>query len=84
MKSKIIQIGNSKGVRIPKALLEQCNLKDIVEIDVNGNQLLITPEQSPRANWENAFKTMVDLKDDKLHIDDDVHLTVWDDTEWEW
>ncbi len=84
MKSKLIQIGNSKGVRIPKVLLEQCNLKDTVEIDVNGNQLLITPEQSPRTDWEKAFKTMVDLNDDTLLIEEDVQLTTWDDTEWDW
>ncbi len=48
MKAKIIRIGNSQGVRIPKPALEQCRLKDRVEMEVRDESLVISPSRRPR------------------------------------
>jgi len=70
MRARIIKIGNSQGLRIPKPVLEQTGIIDDVEIDVEKNQIIIRPVQSPREGWENAFKMMQESGDDTLFIDD--------------
>ncbi|MHB1587317.1 MAG: AbrB/MazE/SpoVT family DNA-binding domain-containing protein [Acidiferrobacteraceae bacterium] len=84
MKSNIVRIGNSKGIRLPKSVLEQCRLKDAVEIEVEGGVLMIRPADVPRNGWSEAFSGMVRHKDDKL-LDEDTGLaTGWDRSEWRW
>lgn len=57
MKTELIQIGNSRGIRIPKAIIEQCDLEGKLELDVHDGALIIRPlAPSPRAGWEEAFK----------------------------
>ena len=68
MKTNIVRIGNSKGIRLPKSVLEQCRLKDVVEIEVEGNALIIRPVHAPRSGWSEAFSEMAQHKDDKLRI----------------
>lgn len=82
MKVSIIHIGNSKGIRIPKALLKLCHIKEEVDLDVKGKSIVINPVKSkPREDWEEAFKTMHENKDDQLLIDDSIDL---DMENWEW
>ncbi len=81
MKVDIIPIGNSKGIRIPKALLEQCGFSKSVEIEVEDNHLVLTPTPQLRNGWEDAFKTMAVKKDDKLL---DTSATAFDKSEWQW
>jgi antitoxin MazE len=70
MKTRIIRIGNSQGIRIPKRLLEQTGLRGEVEISVLGNSLLIRPAgKPPRAGWAAAFREMARRGDDAL-LDD--------------
>ncbi len=84
MKTRIIQIGNSHGIRIPKPLLGQIGLKGEVEIRAKGNALEIRSVQDPRAAWVKAFREMVRRGDDTL-LDDVPHsLSSWDEDEWEW
>ena len=84
MKTRIVKIGNSRGVRIPKPLIEQTGLDEEVEITVEDNRLVIGPANPPRAGWEEAFKGMAAAGDDAL-IDSDVpSATSWDEDEWEW
>ncbi len=85
LKAKVVQIGNSKGIRIPKLLLGQCNIKNEIEIEVNGDTLILRPVQKKRKGWALAFKKMTTNKDDQL-IDKDIDLqpTRWDREEWEW
>ncbi len=84
MRTNIIRIGNSKGIRLPKAILEQCQLEDVVEIEVERNTLIIRPLRAPRANWSQAFVDMAKNKDDTL-LDSDVQsATEWDRGEWRW
>ncbi len=82
VKTTLVPIGNSKGIRIPKTLLEQCNIQRNVELEVKGNAILIkSPKRKPRENWEQSFKMAHERKDDKLLIDDAVDLV---DDNWEW
>jgi len=82
MKATIIQIGNSQGIRIPKPILEQCNLHDEVELKVHQNELVIRSIAAPRKDWDKKFAAMAAKGDDAL-LDSDVHST-WDEEEWEW
>lgn len=84
MKASIIKIGNSKGIRIPKPILEQCNLQGEVDMDVENNRLIIRSPVTPRENWESFFQSMAENNDDRLLIDESVELSSWDESEWEW
>jgi antitoxin MazE len=81
MKVDIIPIGNSKGIRIPKALLEQCGFRESVEIEVEDNHLVLSPPVERRNGWEEAFKAMAARKDDKLL---DMPVPSFDEDEWQW
>jgi antitoxin MazE len=84
MKTRIIAIGNSQGIRIPKVLLEQSGLGEEVELEVHDSQIVIRPAARPRQGWDEAFRAMAEQGDDRL-LDDDVSAqTEWDTTEWQW
>ena len=84
MRTRIVQIGNSRGIRIPKPLLEQTGLTGEVEIQVQDNTLIIRPADKPRANWAESFAAMAQAGDDVL-LDAEVQSsTQWDENEWEW
>jgi antitoxin MazE len=82
MKAKIIRIGNSQGIRIPKPLLEQTGLSEDVEIEVRADELVIRPARSARAGWAVAFGSMAEAGDDALL--EDLTESEWDKDEWEW
>jgi len=84
MKTNIVRIGNSKGIRLPKSVLDQCRLKDSVELEVEGNALVIRPVHAPRSGWVEAFSGMARHGDDKFLDEDVVLATEWDRTEWRW
>jgi antitoxin MazE len=79
MKARIIRIGNARGVRIPKALLEQSRLTDEVRIEPRKNEIVI--RTAPRQGWEEAFRAMAERRDDRL-IEASLP-TSFDETEWE-
>ncbi|WP_009630427.1 AbrB/MazE/SpoVT family DNA-binding domain-containing protein [Synechocystis sp. PCC 7509] len=81
IRTRIVKIGNSQGVRIPKLLLEQSGIHTEVEIEVQGDFLTIRTA-SPRTGWEEAFAAMANKQDDVLL--DEVNTTDWDRVEWEW
>ena len=84
MRARIIKIGNSQGVRIPKPLLEESGLNDEVEIVVEEDRLVISPVQDVRSGWIKAFQEMASRGDDAL-LDGDQDLpTVWEEEEWDW
>jgi antitoxin MazE len=84
MKTRIVKIGNSQGVRIPKLLLERSNLAEEVEIEAEDNRIIIRSTKQPRQDWERAFRAMAERGDDSL-LDSDVHAqTQWDEDEWQW
>jgi antitoxin MazE len=84
MRTRIIKIGNSQGVRIPKVLLEQARLGEEVELEVQDNQVLIRAARKPRQGWEEAFHAMARQGDDRLVDEDLTGRTRWDEEEWEW
>ncbi|PJZ46669.1 AbrB/MazE/SpoVT family DNA-binding domain-containing protein [Leptospira brenneri] len=82
MKAAVIQIGNSKGIRIPKTVLAECLIEDEVDLLVEDNKIIITPyKNKPRVGWEDQFKAMAERKEDQLLIPDSVDLNAQD---WEW
>jgi len=82
MKTELVQIGNSRGVRIPKAFLEQARLRDKIDMEVRGSQLIIVAANHPRAGWDKAFAAMAARGEGRLV--DEAAPTKWDETEWEW
>jgi antitoxin MazE len=84
MRTRIVAIGNSRGIRIPKPLLEQTGLSGEVEISAEGNTLVIRPVKRPRANWAASFQRMAQRGDDALLDDVTPSLSDWDEGEWEW
>ena len=82
MRAKIVRIGNSKGVRIPKPLLEQAGLETDVTLSVVDKGLLIKAEKDVRAGWEEAAALVRESGDDTL-LDGSV-ATHFDETEWTW
>jgi antitoxin MazE len=84
MKTRIVRIGNSHGIRIPKPLLEQCGLNGEVDLKVEKRALVIRPVNRPRAGWANAFREMARRDDDALLDDAAPSLSRWDKDEWEW
>jgi len=83
MKARIVPIGNSQGIRIPKPLLEQTGMSGEVEIKAERDSLVIRPARKPRANWAVAFRKMAERNDDAL-LDERPSLSNWDKDEWEW
>jgi len=83
MKTRIVRIGNSKGVRIPKPLLDQTGLEGEVEIQARQDSLVIRPGRKPRDGWSKAFREMARTGDDQL-MDDVPNLSSFDREEWEW
>jgi antitoxin MazE len=78
----VIRIGNSKGIRLPKALLEQCEIDDAVELEVKGKEIVLRPaKRRPREGWAAAFESMTENGDDELAVADSLGLNAED---WEW
>lgn len=84
MRARIIKIGNSQGLRIPKPILEQTGIIDDVEIEVGKNQIIVRPVTNVREGWDNAFKLMAENGDDHSISEDDTISHSWDDEEWHW
>ncbi len=80
MEIQVIKIGNSKGIRLSKTMLERYNIRDKLEIIFEKGYLILKPVSKPRSGWEEAFKEMHDNKDDQLLFDDvfqDENLEEW-------
>ena len=70
MELSVINIGNSKGIRFSKTILEQYNISDKVEIILEKSQIIIRPKTEVRKNWDEAFKQMHQAGEDQLLMDD--------------
>jgi len=84
MKATLIRIGNSRGIRLPKPVIEQCGFENEVEMEVHHHELVIRSLAQPREGWAGAFARMNECGDDELQ--DRVAETgpTWDEKEWEW
>lgn len=84
IKTRLVKIGNSQGVRIPKVVLDQVGLTHEIELEVQGDHLVLRPARRPRAGWAEQFRQMAEHKDDLL-LDPAVRSgSAWDEEEWTW
>ena len=82
MKVSIVSIGNSKGIRIPKSILDQCYFDKEADLEVENNKLVIKPVRKKiRNGWNSAFRLMHERKEDTLLLDDSLDSGM---KNWEW
>ena len=81
MRSRIVRIGNSQGVRLPKLLIEQAGLDEEVELRAEAGQIVIAAPRKTRAGWAEAAQRARTAKDDRI---EDTVATHFDETEWKW
>ena len=82
MEMDIIKIGNSKGIRIPHAVLRKCGIDSKVELIVEDNCIIIKPVSTPRQGWAEALELMHKNNDDVLLVSEEIDnemLEVWDE-----
>ncbi len=82
MKTHLVRIGNSRGVRLPKPLIEQAGLTDEVNIRLEGHAIVIERVAGLRAGWAEAAKAM-HAKEEDVPLDETIP-TQFDEIEWEW
>ena len=79
MKTRLVQIGNSRGIRLAKPVIEQAGLEDEVEIRVEGGSIIITPVSARRAGWAESI-----AKHGPAPLLDAPTPTRFDEEEWSW
>ena len=84
MKAHVVRIGNSRGIRIPKSVIEQCQLHGAVDLIVQRGQLVVRLAAKARAGWDQAFEQMHCHGDDQLLDRDSPTPTKWDRKDWTW
>jgi antitoxin MazE len=80
MEVSVVKIGNSKGIRFSKTIIERYNIKDTVDLILDKGQIIIKPLARPRKGWEKAFMDMHANGNDKLLLPDifeDENLEEW-------
>ena len=80
MDISVIPIGNSKGIRLSKTLLEKYNITDKVELILEKGYIILKPKSVPRKDWDKSFQKMHENGDDNLLINDvfeDENLEEW-------
>ena len=82
VRTQLVKIGNSRGIRIPKTLIDQVKLGNEVEIVVQRGHLVIRPVSRPRSGWDEQFRAMAEHSDDQL-LDKPV-ATKWERSDWVW
>lgn len=85
MKTKIIKIGNSRGIRLPKVILLQIGINDEVDLEVDRDRIILKPIRRRRSGWREAFQKMA-VKSDDLLLDGEetIFQSSWDEDEWTW
>ncbi len=83
MKAELVRIGNSRGIRLPKPLIEQCQLGDTVEMVVEEGRLVISPAHVPRQGWDEAFRAAPPSENDQLLLKA-VRPNRFDREDWKW
>ena len=84
MKTNLIQIGNSKGIRIPKSFIEQYQLDGEIELIPSKSGLLITSSSKPRDGWEEIFKNSAAEQSDAESTAWQTFSNKFDNEEWSW
>jgi antitoxin MazE len=81
MKTRLVRIGNSRGVRLPKPLIEQVGLEEGIDLQVQAGSIVIRSITNPRAGWADAAARLAATEKGLL---DDVSPTRFDRDEWQW
>lgn len=84
IKTRMVKIGNSQGVRIPKVVVEQLGLASEIELEVQDGQLVIRPARQARLGWDEQFRQMAERGDDQLLDAGTPSFSTWDEEEWAW
>jgi len=85
MKTKLIRIGNSQGVRIPKPLIEESGITEEIEMILRDNEIVLRSAETTRKDWEASFEKMAELGDDSLLDQEEIEKpSDWDEAEWTW
>jgi len=82
MQTHVIRIGNSKGIRIPAHILQQCEIEDLINMEVVDGKIVLSPLGKPRQGWDEQFRLMHKNGDDKLLIGDSLEAGEEDDWTW--
>ncbi|PWU00471.1 MAG: AbrB/MazE/SpoVT family DNA-binding domain-containing protein [Terriglobia bacterium] len=83
MRVELVRIGNSRGVRIPKPLIEQCGFGDTVDLRVANDCIVIAPDRAPREGWSEAFQAAGSAAGDELPLEV-LPANDFDTKEWQW
>ena len=70
METAIVKIGNSKGLRLSKSIIEQYNIQEKIELILEKGRIILRPIEKPRKEWETSFKEMRKTNDDELLMND--------------
>ena len=84
VKTRLCRVGTSRGIRIPKLLLEQLDFGEEVEVAVQEDHLVVRPARHRRDGWEARFRDMAERGDDRLLDAGAGTPTQWDQDEWVW
>jgi antitoxin MazE len=84
MITKVIKIGNSRGIRLPSPIVEQLGAPDSLEVEVHADHLVLTPVRKPRSGWDQQFAKAARLRDDKSARDWQGLRSDWDESDWKW
>jgi antitoxin MazE len=82
MRLELTRIGNSRGIRIPKPIIEQCGLGEVVELRVTPDGLVIAPQRAPRHGWRQAFAESPAAEREMLL--DSASPNAFDGEDWKW
>ncbi len=82
IRTKLIRIGNSRGIRLPKPVIEHAGIEDDVDLTMEDGRVVIEAADQPRAGWEKQFREESEFGHDGLLLPGT--RNDWDDQEWEW
>lgn len=83
IKTRLVRIGNSQGIWIPRVAVEQAGLRGELELEVRRKQLVVRPDSRPRKGWDDRFRELAERGDDRPPWQE-AALTSFDEKEWEW
>lgn len=84
MRVSLVRIGNSRGIRIPKTMLDELGLEGQLELEIRDGKLVLSRARRPREGWDRAFAAMAKRADDRLVHGEQIGASSWDKEEWEW
>jgi antitoxin MazE len=83
-RARLVKMGSSRGIRLPRVFLDEAELDEEVELEVLDGQVVIRLVPRPRRGWEKQFDGMTARGDDRLLDSKAFSLTSWDEEKWVW